>query len=79
MKAYTTIADETGTTIEQVRSAIASAEKVRDTFGGTCAKWIVCAVGYADDNASYAHAEGRGETREEAVIDALRKAPQMFN
>lgn len=78
MKSYTEIAEETGTTVEMVRSAMVNAEKSADTFNGTYRLWFVCSEGYGDWNDRYCHADGRGGTREEAVIDALTNRPWMF-
>ena len=78
MKTYQKIAEETGTTVAMVTRAMADAEKSLDTFNGTYARWFVCSMGYGDWNDRYCHADGRGNTREEAVIDALQNKPWMF-
>lgn len=78
MKSYQEIAEETETTIEMVKVAADYAEKSVDTFNGTYAKWFVCSVGYGSWLDRYSHADGRGDTREEAVIDALKSKPWMF-
>lgn len=78
MKSYAEIAQETGTSIEQVRRAMNSAERPADTFDGAYAKWFVWTVGYGMWMDRYSHADGRGETREAAVIDALNRHPYMF-
>lgn len=78
MKSFEEIAEETGTTIEQVRCAMADAEKTYDTFNGLYGKWFVCAIGYGYATDRVSHAEGMGATREAAVIDALTNHPERF-
>lgn len=82
MKSYAEIAQETDTSIEQVRNAMHRAQTSDDT---RYAKWFV-SVGRTEWTDSYDHAGygdpreavGRGDTREAAVIDALERNPGMF-
>lgn len=81
MKSYKAIAEETGTTIEQVRAAMACAGKTRDNIDclhPDWPEWFVSAGGAGRNLFWIIHVQGWGETREEAVIDALTKHPELF-
>lgn len=81
MKSCKAIAEETGTTIEQVHNAMACAGKTRGIEGGLYAAdwpgWCVSAAGVGSP-LFWIHAQGWGETREEAVIEALTNHAELF-
>ena len=82
MRSYTAIARETGTTVGQVRHAMACAKRSRDTMNALCPvdgpEWLVATDETTSDLFWFTHAQGWGGTREEAAIKALTSHAGLF-